>query len=248
MLVIRSLAFNALFYCWSTLLQVTCLPTILVSRRAVTWVQRTWVRGNFALLAIVCGLRYEIRGMERLPQEPCIIAAKHQSAWDTMIFALLIRRPGHIFKRELFWVPVFGWYLLRAGGIPIDRRGGASALKRMIAAARQTIAEGRHIVIFPEGTRVEVGGRVPYHPGVAALYTQIKVPVVPVALNSGLFWSRRSFVKNPGRIVLEFLEPIPPGLRRREFLEVLEQRIEPASADLAAEARDHAGAEALPGF
>ena len=240
MLTLRSLAFNVLFYCWSTLLQVSCLPTILVSRRAVTWVQRTWVRGNFALLALLCGLRYEIRGRERLPHAPCIIAAKHQSAWDTMIFALLIRRPGHIFKRELLWVPVFGWYLLRAGGIPIDRKGGAGALKRMIAAARQTIAEGRHIVIFPEGTRVAVGERAPYHPGVAALYTQLKVPVVPVALNSGLFWGRRSFLKNPGRIVLEFLEPIPPGLRRREFLDVLAQRIEPASADLAAEARARA--------
>ncbi len=236
-LTLRSLAFNALFYCWSTLLQVSCLPTILVSARAVTWVQRTWVRGNFALLALVCGLRHEIRGLERLPREPCIIASKHQSAWDTMIFALLIRRPGHVFKSELFWVPVFGWYLLRAGGISIDRKGGAGALKRMIAAARQTIAEGRHIVIFPEGTRVAVGERKPYHPGVAALYTQLEVPVVPVALNSGLFWGRRSFLKNPGRIVLEFLEPIPPGLRRRDFLEVLEQRIEPASLDLAAEAR-----------
>ncbi len=240
MLVLRSLVFNALFYCWSTLLQVICLPTILLSRGAVTWVQRTWVRGNFALLALLCGLGYEIRGRERLPHAPCIIAAKHQSAWDTMIFALLIRRPGHIFKRELLWVPVFGWYLLRAGGIPIDRRGGAGALKRMIAAARQTIAEGRHIVIFPEGTRVAVGERAPYHPGVAALYTQLKVTVVPVALNSGLFWGRRSFLKHPGRIVLEFLEPIPPGLRRREFLEVLEQRIEPASAELAAEGRARA--------
>lgn len=171
-----------------------------------------------------------------MPQEPCIIASKHQSAWDTMIFALLIRRPSHILKRELLWVPVFGWYLLRAGGIPIDRKGGAAALKRMIAAARHTISEGRHIVIFPEGTRVAVGARVPYHPGVAALYSQLKVPVVPVALNSGLFWGRRTFVKRPGRIVLEFLEPIPPGLPRREFLEVLQQRIESASADLVTEA------------
>jgi 1-acyl-sn-glycerol-3-phosphate acyltransferase len=240
MLVLRSLAFNALFYCWSALLQVSCLPTILVSRRAVTWVQRTWVRGNFALLALVCGLRYEIRGLERLPREPCIIAAKHQSAWDTMIFALVVRAPGYVLKRELLWIPVFGWYLLRAGGIPIDRKGGAGALKRMIATARQTIAEGRHIVIFPEGTRVAVGERRPYHPGVAALYSQLKVPVAPVALNSGLFWGRRSFLKHPGRIVLEFLEPIPPGLGRGEFLAVLEQRIEPASTDLAAEVRARA--------
>jgi len=235
MLVLRSLTFNVLFCIWSTVLQVTCLPSILLPPGAVTWVQRTWVRGNFALLALVCDLRYEIRGWDRMPRGPCIIAAKHQSAWDTMIFALLIKRPGHILKRELLWVPVFGWYLLRAGGIAIDRKGGAAALKRMIASARRTISEGRHIVIFPEGTRVAVGARVPYHPGVAALYTQLKVPVVPVALNSGLFWGRRTFLKKPGRIVLEFLEPIPPGLRRREFLEVLQQRLESASVDRVAE-------------
>ncbi len=235
MLALRSLTFNVLFYVWSAVLQVTCLPSILFRPSAVAWVQRTWIRGNFALLAFVCDLRYEIRGWDRMPREPCIIAAKHQSAWDTMIFALLIKRPGHILKRELLWVPVFGWYLLRAGGIPIDRKGGAAALKRMIASARRTISEGRHIVIFPEGTRVAIGAQVPYHPGVAALYTQLKVPVVPVALNSGLFWGRRTFLKKPGRIVLEFLEPIPPGLRRREFLEVLQQRIESASVDLVAE-------------
>jgi 1-acyl-sn-glycerol-3-phosphate acyltransferase len=237
MLVLRSFAFNVLFYCWSAFIQILCLPTIPLSRDGVSWVQRTWIRGNFALLAAICGLRFEVRGLERLPSEPCIIAAKHQSAWDTMIFALLIRRPGYVFKRELYWIPVFGWYMLRAGGISIDRKGGARSLKRMIGAARQTIAEGRHIVIFPEGTRVAVGERLPYHPGVAALYTQLKVPVVPVALNSGLFWGRRTFLKKPGRIVLEFLEPIPPGLRRREFLEVLGQRIEPASEALAAEGR-----------
>jgi 1-acyl-sn-glycerol-3-phosphate acyltransferase len=236
MLALRSLVFNFLFYAWSTVLQVTCLPTILLPPSAVTWVQRTWVRGTFVLLAFVCGLRYEIRGRDRMPREPCIIAAKHQSAWDTMIFALLFKRPSHILKRELLWVPVFGWYLLRAGGIPIDRKGGAAALKRMIGAARRTISEGRHIVIFPEGTRVAIGARVPYHPGVAALYTQLKVPVVPVALNSGLFWGRRTFLKRPGRIVLEFLEPIPPGLRRREFLEVLQERIESASVELVTEA------------
>ncbi len=235
MLALRSLTFNVLFYVWSAVLQVTCLPSILFRPSAVAWVQRTWIRGNFALLAFVCDLRYEIRGWDRMPREPCIIAAQHQSAWDTMIFALLIKRPGHILKRELLWVPVFGWYLLRAGGIPIDRKGGAAALKRMIASARRTISEGRHIVIFPEGTRVAIGAQVPYHPGVAALYTQLKVPVVPVALNSGLFWGRRTFLKKPGRIVLEFLEPIPPGLRRREFLEVLQQRIESASVDLVAE-------------
>ncbi len=240
MLALRSLTFNIAFFLWSTLVQVLFLPSLLFPVAVVAWVQRLWIGGALALLAGICGLRHEIRGLEHLPPGPCIIASKHQSTWDTLIFAVLFHGPGFVVKRELLWIPLFGWYIQRTGCIPIDRKGGASALKRMTAGARDTIGNGRHIIIFPEGTRVAPGQRRPYHPGVGALYRQLGVPVVPVALNSGLFWGRRSFLKNPGRIVLEFLEPIPPGLRRREFLDVLAQRIEPASADLAAEARGRA--------
>ena len=237
MLVLRSLLFNVLFFAWSAGLQLLLLPVLVLPYGAAVWLQHAWGHGTYFLLAAICGLRYQVRGLERLPQQPCIIASKHQSAWDTMIFGLLARRPGHILKRELLRIPLFGWYLLRAGGIPVDRKGGASALKGMIAKARRTIEDGRHVVIFPEGTRVAPGQRIPYHPGVAALYSQLKVSVVPVALNSGLFWGRRTFRKRPGCIVVEFLEPIPPGLPRRDFLAILEQRIETASARLVEEAR-----------
>lgn len=237
MLALRSLAFNVLFFVSQVLLLVICLPALVLPDPAMVWAQRLWARTILVLLAVVCGLRHEIRGRERLLATPCIIASKHESAWDTVIFLLLLRRPGYVVKRELLRVPLFGWYLQRGGSIAIDRKGGASALRRMIASARRTIAEGRHIVIFPEGTRVAPGQRLPYHPGVAALYTKLEVPVVPVALNSGLFWARRSILKKPGRIVLEFLEPIAPGLPRKDFLATLERRIEDASARLAEEAR-----------
>jgi 1-acyl-sn-glycerol-3-phosphate acyltransferase len=237
MLVLRSLVFNIAFFLWSTLVQVLFLPSLLCPRVVVAWVQRLWIRGALALLAGICGLRHEIRGLEHLPPGPCIIASKHQSAWDTLIFAVLFHGPGFIVKRELLWVPLFGWYIQRTGCIPIDREGGASALKRMIAGARNAIGNGQYIIIFPEGTRVAPGQRRPYHPGVSALYRQLGVPAVPVALNSGLFWGRRTFLKKPGRITLEFLEPIAPGLARKDFTAELERRIETASARLVAAAQ-----------
>ncbi len=232
MLALRSLTFNTAFFLWSTLVQVLFLPSLLFPVAVVAWVQRLWIGGALALLAGICGLRHEIRGLEHLPPEPCIIASKHQSACDTLIFAMLFHGPGFVVKRELLWIPLFGWYIQRTGCVPIDRKGGASALKRMIAGGRDAIGNGRHIIIFPEGTRVVPGQRRPYHPGVGALYRQLDVPVVPVALNSGLFWGRRAFLKKPGRITLEFLEPIAPGLARKDFTAELERRIETASLRL----------------
>ena len=139
-------------------------------------------------------------------------------------------------KRELLWIPCYGWYARKAGMIPIDRGAGATALKAMLRRARAVMAQGRSILIFPEGTRTAVGTKRAYHPGVAALYTQLELPVVPVALNSGLFWPRRSFLKRPGRIVVEALAPLPPGLERRTFLTELQSRIETATERLVAEA------------
>ncbi len=237
MLALRSLSFNIAFFLWSTLVQVLFMPSLLFPAVVVAWVQRLWIGGSLALLAGICDLRHEIRGLEHLPPGPCIIASKHQSTWDTLIFAVLFHGIAFIVKRELLWIPLFGWYIQRTGCIPIDRKGGASALKRMIAGARDTIGNGRRIIIFPEGTRVAPGQRRPYHPGVGALYRQLGVPVVPVALNSGLFWGRRTFIKKPGRITLEFLEPIAPGLSRKDFTAELERRIETASARLLAAAQ-----------
>jgi len=177
------------------------------------------------MLWTICGLRHEIRGLANLPPGPCMIAAKHQSAWDTLIFPLLVNGPGYIYKRELRRIPLFGWYLTRAGCIPIDRAGGPKALRRMIEHARRSLAQGRTIIIFPEGTRLAPGQRGAYHPGVAALYGQLSVPVVPVAVNSGVYWGRRAFHKQPGRIILEFLPPIAPGLPRREFAAELRRHL-----------------------
>jgi len=170
---------------------------------------------------------------------------KHQSAWDTLILHAVFGDFAAVVKRELLLVPFYGWYAARAGSIAIDRKAGASALRRMVAAARPVATQGRPIVIFPEGTRVAPGARLPYQPGVAALYQALALPLVPAAVDSGYFWERRSFVKRPGRIVLEFLDPIPPGWPRRRVMAELERRIETAATGLLREAQTLSEATSL---
>lgn len=235
MIALRSFIFNVAFFIWCTIINIICLPALLFRRSTIATVQWLWVAVALWLLKLICGLRHQVRGMANVPAQPCIIAAKHQSAWDTLIFCLLIDGPSFVIKRELLSIPLFGWYLRSANCIPVDRQGGAKALKRMITEARGVLAHGQYIIIFPEGTRVALGQRKAYHPGVAAIYSRLEVPVVPVALNSGLFWGRRTFLKQPGLITIEFLEPIDPGLPRKEFSAELEHRIETATARLLAE-------------
>jgi len=237
MRALRSLVFNALFFGWTAVILLICAPALPFGVAAVHAVGRAWVRVTLILLLLTVGLRHRLVGLENLPKGPAIIAPKHQSTWDTLVFALPLNLPAYVLKRELLAIPLFGLYLRCAGMIAVDRAGGGAALKSMVAAARAAVAAGRHLLIYPEGTRTAPGQRRPYHPGVAALYGQLDLPVVPVALNSGLFWGRRAFMKRPGIITVEFLPAIPPGLSRREFMTELERRIETASDRLAAEAR-----------
>jgi 1-acyl-sn-glycerol-3-phosphate acyltransferase len=188
------------------------------------------------MMRALVGIRIDIRGRENLPDGAALIASKHQSAWDTIVYHMVLHDPAVIMKQELMLIPVYGWYAKKARMIPIDRKGGSSAARSMIRSAKAAVAEGRPIVIFPEGTRVSPGERVPYQPGVGGLYSQLDVPVIPVALNSGLFWPRRKFIRRPGTITLEFLKPIAPGLKRAAFISTLEERLEPATDALIAEA------------
>ena len=233
---LRSLAFNSAFFLVTALLGVIGLPLLAAPRRRVMQFGRFWAQCMLALLKAFVGLDGEVRGLDKLPSGPFLIAMKHQSAWDTLILPIVLHDPAVVLKRELLWVPFYGWYAARAGSIAIDRAGGAAALRRMVTQARRAAAEGRPIVIFPEGTRTAPGQRLPYQPGVAALYQALAVPLVPAAVNSGLFWGRRSFVKRAGQITLVFLDPIPPGLSRRQLMPELEARIEATTAALEREA------------
>jgi 1-acyl-sn-glycerol-3-phosphate acyltransferase len=233
----RALLFNFLFYVTTTLFVVLGSPLLFAPRR---WAMAALaVHGRFELwlLKAIVGTKLEVRGQEKLPKGACLVAAKHQSAWETFGLIPLFRDPALLMKRELFWIPFHGWFSYKFDMIPVDRDKGPTALRRMLREAKKRIADGREIIIFPEGTRRAPGAPPDYKTGVALLYEALGVPCVPLALNSGLFWPRRSLTRKPGTIVVEFLDPIPPGLPKAEFLARLEDAIEAASNRLLAEAK-----------
>lgn len=234
---LRSLAFNLFFFGFTTVMLFTMWLFLVVPRRWTQWIVRVWTKGVWWGLRWIIGLDYEVRGRERIPPGPVILASKHQSAWDTAAFYLLFDDPCYVIKKELFSIPIWGWYARKAGMIGVDRRGRTRALKKMVEDCVAALAKGRTLIIFPEGTRTAPGERRPYQPGIAAVYAAANVPVVPVAVNSGLFWGRRSFAKTGGVVVLEFLPPIPPGRSREDFMAALATSIEDASARLAQEGR-----------
>jgi 1-acyl-sn-glycerol-3-phosphate acyltransferase len=234
MTILRSAIFFVWFAVISAVLCIVSLPLLLGPRQGAGALGRLWSRLVFWGLRVFAGTRYEVRGTP--PPNGTLIAVKHMSMWDTCAIYSLLDDPAIVLKRGLQFIPFYGWYLWKARMIPIDRDGGPSTLRKMAAQARAELAAGRSVVIFPEGTRKKVDAPPDYKPGVAGLYGQLGVPCVPVALSSGLFWT--GLVKRPGTIVLEFLEPIPPGLPRREFMPRLEAAIEGATRDLIAEGRN----------
>jgi 1-acyl-sn-glycerol-3-phosphate acyltransferase len=234
-IVARSLIFNALFYVNITIRMIVALPTILLPYSFLHGVLRRYASSTLWFLRVVCGTKVEWRGREKLPAGPCIVACKHQSLWETFALFMLLPDPTYVLKRELMWLPLFGWLATKARMIPIDRGSHTKALASMTAAARREAARGRQIVIFPEGTRRPPGAKPRYLPGVAFLYAELGLPCVPIALNSGLFWPRRSLRRHPGTVLVEVLDPIPPGLEKREFLMRLQNATEQSTARLVAE-------------
>ncbi len=236
-----SLLFAAMAMTWTAVLMILYLPLFLLPRRATQFAARLWIRGLVGMLGTIVGLRHEVRGLDNIPAGPVIFASKHQSAWDTLIFHLLFDDPAFILKRELFHVPFFGWYLYKAGMIGINRKAAASALRKMLTAAGKAVSDNRPLVIFPEGTRVAPGVKLDYQPGIAAFYNRLDARVVPVALNSGVFWGRRATRKYPGTIVIEFLPAIETGLDRTSFMARLEESIETATERLKVEGERQIG-------
>jgi 1-acyl-sn-glycerol-3-phosphate acyltransferase len=240
-IIFRSILFNVLFYINLIVLLLAALVTLAMPRRAVLKMAELWGRISVWLLRVVCGTKFEVRGLNRLPggvfRGPLIVAAKHQSTFETFALLRWFEDYTFIVKRELMWIPIFGWCMWKGRMVPVDRGKGSQALAAMTARAKQEIGRGRQLVIFPEGTRRAPGSSPSYKFGVAHLYAEIGVPCVPVALNSGLFWPRRALLRYPGTIVVEFLDPIPPGLPMDEFFRRLRDDIETATARLVAEGR-----------
>jgi 1-acyl-sn-glycerol-3-phosphate acyltransferase len=234
-IVVRSVLFNIAFYVTLALYLIAALPLLVLPRRAIVGMAKLWARTSVWLLRVICGVGVEWRGLDRIPPGGLLVASKHQSAWETFALMALFDNPSFILKRELTWLPLYGWYTRKAGSIPVDRAAGRGALLGMARAARVLLDHGRQIIIFPEGTRSAPGAAPDYKPGIALLYGELGVPCLPIALNSGLYWPRRRFLRPPGKILVEILDPIPPGLARRAFLKRLQETIEPATARLVAE-------------
>lgn len=254
MTFLRSALFNLLFLGGTAVTAVAALPLLLAPQRFLAAYVRGWARLMIALLRVVCGIRLEVRGREHIPPGAAVIAAKHQSAFDTIVWLMLLPPgrppPVYVLKKELLSIPIWGTLARRCGHVAVDRAAGASALRAMVRAARARLAEGRPVVIFPEGTRSAPGQRLPYQPGVAALAMASGAPVVPVATDSGLSWGRRAFHKRPGTIHVSVLPPLPAGLERAALMQALECAIETETTRLLAqrEAVDKSGEDVASGI
>jgi 1-acyl-sn-glycerol-3-phosphate acyltransferase len=233
-LALRSIVFAVLFYGLFAIAAPLAALLSIVLPRSLPGFARAWSQTWLAVYRGVCGVSYEIRGREFLPRGGCVLAMKHQSVWDTCALFAIFDRPVYVFKSELRWIPFFGWSLMRLGCVPVKRGTGKFALDDMVAGTRIALAQSKQVVIFPEGTRTMVGQQPKYKTGISYLYEQLGVACVPVALNSGLLWPRRKFLRPPGRIVVEILPPIAPGMPRKEMLDHLVSVIEAASNRLAA--------------
>ena len=224
---------SALFVVWMyglmAVMGVLCAPALLGPRSWSKACLRLYLKLVFGGLKLLCGIDYEVRGCEHLPSGGALIASKHQSMFETLAFWAILDDPAIILKKELAYLPFFGWYAMKLKNISVDRSAGAKALRDMLKQAKMRASEGRQIVIFPQGTRLAPGETDTYKPGVAGLYGAMKAPCVPVALNSGLFWPPHGFVRKPGTIIVEFLPAIAPGLPKDAFMTQLETAIETAS-------------------
>ena len=219
------------------------LVVLVLPRAFVVALARAWSRYYLWLCRVVGGIHVEFRGLNNIPKGPLLIAAKHQSIWETFALLSLFEDPCFILKRELAFIPLFGWFLAKMRNVPIDRKGGARTLLKLVKAAHHEIGsgEGRQILLFPEGTRRAPGAPPEYRFGIAQIYSGLNVPCLPIALNSGVYWPRRSMKLRQGTIIVDIMPVIEPGLDRQEFFVVMQEKIEEASDRLLAEARHDLG-------
>lgn len=236
MIALRSIIYAVAFYLTTAVMLVGGIWLLASPRSWAMAGLRLHGRICTWLLEVICGTRVDVRGLENIPAGPCLVVAKHQSAWDTFALIPLFRDPAIILKDELKWIPFYGWFCVKFEHVLVKRDRAAAALKQMVGDAKDRVESGRQVLIFPEGTRKAPGEEPDYKPGYVALYEGLGVPCVPLALNSGLFWPRRSFLRFPGTIVVELLPAIPPGMPRAAFRKAIEAQIEASSSALIEEA------------
>lgn len=233
MLYIRSLIFNMICY---TTLGLGCLLTSIIGIfcKNITIPIWNYIILPFLLIVLkyVAGIEIEIRGKEYIRQDGVLYASKHESALETYFLSAYIKKLVFVLKKELTYVPLFGWAQYFYGMIPVDRSAGGAAMKNLLKQAKDRISRGRPVIIFPEGTRVQPGTVKGYKPGLLFIAENLKVPVIPVALNTGLFWQKNSFLRHKGKVIIEFMEPMPEINDKKAFMKELENRIEAKCKEL----------------
>ena len=239
MVWLRSWLYLVFFLLWTVFSAIVLLPTLITPRWTLHGI-RFWIGGIMVLARVIAGIRCRVLGLEHVPPGACIIAAEHQSSFETYRLFMDLEHPIFILKRELTWIPFIGWYMTRAGFVAIDRGAGAGAMRKMLRATQVALEAGHQVVVFPEGTRVPFGEKRPYQPGIAALYNQCDVPMIPMALNTGYFWGKTRILKIPGEIIFRFMPALPRGLDRDGLLATLRTTFEAADSRL-----DSAGDEPL---
>ena len=237
MLYLRSLIFNICAFFITLFMSIIFLPFLVLPMRHMMWIPKIWVSLIFFLLKHITHLTFEVRGV--VPKTPGLIASKHQSTFETFVFHKILKNPVYFLKKELLNIPVIGWYFRKGGMIPLNRNNRKLPFKKLCLTALRTINSGTSIILFPEGTRTAPGEKIPYKTGISLFYQALNTNVTPVALNSGVFWGRRSFLKKPGCVIIEFLPPISPGLDSKAFLTLLETQIEEKSKELLNETCSH---------
>ena len=233
--VIRSLVFNVVFYINLIVILIAGSVFFVTPRKWSIRALQTWGRISLWWMKIIVGTKVEVRGLEHIPQGGCLLIGKHQSLWETFALLTLVDDPAIVLKRELTYVPLFGWFAIKFAMIAVDRGAGAKAMRNLMKSAQKCIDQGRQILIFPEGTRKAPGDVPDYKPGAAALYLNLKVPAVPFGLNSGLYWPRRKFMRYRGTIIVEFGPAIEAGLKRREYSPRAQEAIEGITSQLVKE-------------
>ncbi len=228
---LRSIIFNIIFYLGSVVYALLLLPC-LITKRSTLWGIRVWTHLVLWLMKIILRLNYRVTTYGDLPENGAIYACKHQSAWETIALWLIVPKPVFVIKQELYNLPVVGWWIRRSGCIALNRKAGASSIKKLIKEAKAAVEAGNNIVIFPEGTRSLPNQQIKYLPGISALYKYLQLPIIPIALNSGLFWPRNAFIKKPGVIDVVLLEALPAGQDAKVMLQQLQHKIESTTQKL----------------
>ena len=231
--MIKSLIFYILLSFWTILLGILFIPFLIMPKNKLNIAVHVWIWGVLYLLKRICGLSYELKGIKHINDiNAKIIASKHQSAFETLVLYYTIPKAIFIHKYELFFIPIFGLYLKKLDMVAINRSKRIKTLNKLIIKSKLKISKGYSLIIFPEGTRKTPGADTDYKSGVAGIYKELNTGVIPVAVNSGIFWPKNSLKIKPGKIIIEFLDPINKGLTKEDFLKILEEKIENKTSEL----------------